>query len=162
MKRISSVNLSPIYTHFSESITGLVTIRALRHMDRFCTENCVRLEENQRAQYCSKVASQWLNIRLQMIGVAMVTGVAFIAVLEHHFQTVDPGMITNVPIHPVSHNFGLLFSGDLKLGSIRPSICPSRYVVNTINVHKRLCLYLAHCIIGLIFNVRMNLTGVSP
>lgn len=33
----------------------------------------------------------WLGIRLQMLGVAMVTGVAFIAVLEHHFNTVNPG-----------------------------------------------------------------------
>ena len=36
--------------------------------------------------------AQWLGIRLQMLGVAMVTGVSFIAVLEHHFNTVDPGM----------------------------------------------------------------------
>ena len=33
--------------------------------------------------------AQWLGIRLQMLGVAMVTGVSFIAVLEHHFNTVD-------------------------------------------------------------------------
>ncbi|KAK3750705.1 hypothetical protein QZH41_005748 [Actinostola sp. cb2023] len=38
-------------------------------------------------------AAQWLNLRLQFLGVAMVTGVAFIAVLEHHFGTVDPGLV---------------------------------------------------------------------
>ena len=37
--------------------------------------------------------AQWLGIRLQMLGVAMVTGVSFIAVLEHHFNTVDPGEV---------------------------------------------------------------------
>ena len=31
-----------------------------------------------------------------MIGVAMVTGVALIAVLEHHFKTVDPGKFVGV------------------------------------------------------------------
>ena len=41
---------------------------------------------------CSGYAvAQWLGIRLQMLGVAMVTGVSFIAILEHHFNTVDPG-----------------------------------------------------------------------
>ena len=36
--------------------------------------------------------AQWLSIRLQMLGVAMVGGVAFIAVLEHHFAgSVNPG-----------------------------------------------------------------------
>ena len=37
-------------------------------------------------------ASQWLSLHLQMLGVAMVTCVSFIAVLEHHFSSVDPGM----------------------------------------------------------------------
>jgi hypothetical protein len=36
-------------------------------------------------------ASQWLSLHLQMLGVAMVTCVSFIAVLEHHFSSVDPG-----------------------------------------------------------------------
>ena len=40
------------------------------------------------------VAAQWLGLRLQFLGVAMVTAVAFIAVLEHHFSTVDPGDVT--------------------------------------------------------------------
>lgn len=39
-------------------------------------------------------ASQWLSTWLQMLGVAMVTGVAFTAVLEHHLNSVDPGMHT--------------------------------------------------------------------
>ena len=46
--------------------------------------------------FCSAgyAVAQWLGIRLQMLGVAMVTGVSFIAVLEHHFNTVDPGTCT--------------------------------------------------------------------
>lgn len=41
--------------------------------------------------FAGYAVAQWLGIRLQMLGVAMVTGVAFIAVLEHHFNTVNPG-----------------------------------------------------------------------
>ena len=41
--------------------------------------------------FSALVASQWLGLFLQFIGVAMVTTVAFIAVLEHHFSKVDPG-----------------------------------------------------------------------
>ncbi len=54
-------------------------------------ENRLRLDENQKAQFASNAATQWLALRLQMFGVAMVTGVAFIAVLEHHFHTVNAG-----------------------------------------------------------------------
>ena len=50
-----------------------------------------RLDHNQRAQFAGLVAGQWLGVRLQMMGVAMVTAVAFIGVLEHRFHTVNPG-----------------------------------------------------------------------
>ncbi|KAL5483667.1 hypothetical protein EMCRGX_G020072 [Ephydatia muelleri] len=74
LKRLSTVTLSPIYAHFSETLAG-------------------RLEINQRANYSSYVVSQWLGIRLQMLGVIMVTCVSFIAVLEHHFGSINPGMV---------------------------------------------------------------------
>ena len=37
--------------------------------------------------------AQWLGLHLQLLGVAMVGGVSFLAVLEHHFNTVDPGTV---------------------------------------------------------------------
>ena len=38
------------------------------------------------------MAAQWLALRLQLIGVAMITSVAFLAVFEHHFNSVNPGI----------------------------------------------------------------------
>ena len=49
-----SVTLSPIYAHFSETLTGLATIRAFRDEARFKQENEHRLEINQRANFCGK------------------------------------------------------------------------------------------------------------
>lgn len=37
---------------------------------------------------------QWLDIRLQLIGVAVVTGLGVIAVIQHQFNSVDPGETT--------------------------------------------------------------------
>ncbi len=56
LKRLSTVTLSPVYAHFSESLSGLTTIRALRASERFATENETRLELNQRANF----GSEWL------------------------------------------------------------------------------------------------------
>ena len=43
--------------------------------------------------------AQWLGFYLQLLGVAMVAGVSFLAVLEHHFSTVDPGIYCTLHTH---------------------------------------------------------------
>lgn len=58
---------------------------------RFREENSKRLEQNQRCLFVSNAAMQWLDIRLQMIGVAVVTGLGLIAVVQHQYSFVDPG-----------------------------------------------------------------------
>ncbi|XP_057699514.1 ATP-binding cassette sub-family C member 10 isoform X2 [Corythoichthys intestinalis] len=93
LKRLCSVTLSPVYSHFSETLGGLATIRASRSSARFEEESVRRLEENQRCLFLSNAATQWLDIRLQLIGVAVVTSLAIIAVIQHSFNVVDPGLV---------------------------------------------------------------------
>ncbi|XP_070181093.1 ATP-binding cassette sub-family C member 10-like [Littorina saxatilis] len=93
LKRLSSVTLSPLYAHFSESIMGLATIRAFRQTDLFRQENMSHLTVNQRAQFSTQAAARWLDIRLRMLGVIIVGSIAFIAVIQHQFQGVDPGLV---------------------------------------------------------------------
>ncbi|MBN3297038.1 MRP7 protein, partial [Amia calva] len=93
LKRLYSLTLSPIYTHFSETLTGLGTIRSSCAAPRFEEENESRLERNQRCLFASNAAMQWLDIRLQLIGVAVVTGIAVIAVIQHQARSIDPGLV---------------------------------------------------------------------
>ncbi|XP_034544576.1 multidrug resistance-associated protein 7 [Notolabrus celidotus] len=93
LKRLSSLTLSPVYSHFSETLTGLGTIRASASTARFQEENARRLEMNQRCLFLSTAAAQWLNIRLQLISVAVVTGLGVIAVVQHQYSSVDPGLV---------------------------------------------------------------------
>ena len=53
LKRLSTVTLSPVYAHFSETLAGLSTIRAMRASRRFMAENEERLTVNQRANFGS-------------------------------------------------------------------------------------------------------------
>ncbi|KAM9792208.1 ATP-binding cassette sub-family C member 10 [Neosynchiropus ocellatus] len=113
LKRLSSLTLSPVYAHFSETLTGLGTIRASRSRARFEDENARRLEQNQRCLFLSAAAMQWLDIRLQLIGVAMVTGLAAIAVVQHQFSSVDPGLVglaLSYSLSVTSLLSGLIFS----------------------------------------------------
>ncbi|CAH0561097.1 unnamed protein product [Brassicogethes aeneus] len=93
LKRISSVTLSPIYSHFNETLQGLTTIRAMRASGRFRRENEDKIEANLKAQFASQCAARWLGLRLQFIGVAIVAGVSFIAVIQHQYDFADPGMV---------------------------------------------------------------------
>ncbi|XP_055365356.1 ATP-binding cassette sub-family C member 10 isoform X2 [Betta splendens] len=93
LKRLCSLTLSPVYSHFSETLTGLGTIRASGGSARFEEESAKRLEQNQRCLFLSNAAMQWLDIRLQLIGVVVVTGLAAIAVIQHQVHSVDPGLV---------------------------------------------------------------------
>ncbi|KAG0729445.1 Multidrug resistance-associated protein 7 [Chionoecetes opilio] len=40
-----------------------------------------------------QVAAQWLNLRLQLIGLTMLAGVAGLALLQHHFDAIEAGLV---------------------------------------------------------------------
>jgi len=93
LKRIGSVTLSPIYSHFSETLSGVTTVRAMAAVPRFVRENEELVESSLRTTYSGQAASQWLELRLQLLGCAVVAGVAIIAVIEHHVSGANPGMV---------------------------------------------------------------------
>ncbi|KAM3623239.1 uncharacterized protein V6R79_008886 [Siganus canaliculatus] len=93
LKRLCSLTLSPVYSHFSETLTGLGTIRASGSSARFQEENTRRLEQYQRCVFLSKATGQWLDVRLQLIGVVVVTGIGVIAVIQHQFNVADSSLV---------------------------------------------------------------------
>lgn len=50
-KRIDSILRSSLYSHFSESLSGISTIRAYGEGDRFCAENVKRMDVENRGEY---------------------------------------------------------------------------------------------------------------
>ena len=93
LKRISSVARSPIYEHFTETLSGCATIRAFREIDNFVETNQLKLDRSQRAEYNQELVALWLTFQFNMIGVVCVGAVAALAVLEHHFGTTNPGLV---------------------------------------------------------------------
>lgn len=93
LKRIYSVSLSPLYAHFTETLQGLVVVRGMRAGYRFIQRADSLLEVSQRAQFDQQVAAQWLNLRLQLIGLTMLGGVSALALLQHHFDAIQAGLV---------------------------------------------------------------------
>ncbi|RWS30364.1 hypothetical protein B4U80_09452 [Leptotrombidium deliense] len=95
LKRLCSITLAPIYSHFAETFYGLTTIRAFNCKNRFMNELYNKVDNCNTTQYSANAASQWLNLRLQLLGVLVTGGVAFLAVSLHYFslQRVEAGFI---------------------------------------------------------------------
>jgi ATP-binding cassette, subfamily C (CFTR/MRP), member 10 len=92
IKRLSSNALSPLYAHFTETLQGLPTIRAMRATTRFQQDFSVKLEESIKAQLTASSASCWLAIRLQLLGAAIVGGCGILTAMTSA-HTSSPGLV---------------------------------------------------------------------
>ncbi|KAK8776949.1 hypothetical protein V5799_029711 [Amblyomma americanum] len=91
LKRLESVTRSPIYTHFSETLSGVSTIRAYGAQERFVQESNQRVDHNQMCYYPSTISNRWLAVRLEFCGNLIVLSAALFAVFgsEH----LDGGLV---------------------------------------------------------------------
>lgn len=89
LRRMESVTRSPIYTHFSETITGAPTIRAYGKQVDFINESQNRVDTNQICYYPSVISMRWLGVRLEFIGNLIVFASALLCVIGR--GDLDPG-----------------------------------------------------------------------
>lgn len=115
LNRLESVALSPIYSHFGESIQGAPTIRAFNlqkryllmceiekienekktnHIPlccRFIKESEEKVDIHQKCYVPYIVAERWLDVRIETIGNLIIFFAALFAVLSR--GTVNPGLV---------------------------------------------------------------------
>ncbi|ORZ03251.1 P-loop containing nucleoside triphosphate hydrolase protein [Syncephalastrum racemosum] len=90
LKRFSSTSRSPLYSHFSEVLTGLTTIRAYNECQRFLQQMYEKVDESNVPCYLLWMTNGWLLTRIQVAG-ASLTLCATILIIQH-LDTVDAGM----------------------------------------------------------------------
>ena len=71
LKRLESVQRSPLYQQFGETLSGIVTIRAYRDEQRFIRDNQARVDTHNRPFIYLWAANRWLALRVDFTG-AMV------------------------------------------------------------------------------------------
>uniref|UniRef100_A0A1I8GXG4 ABC-type glutathione-S-conjugate transporter n=1 Tax=Macrostomum lignano TaxID=282301 RepID=A0A1I8GXG4_9PLAT len=81
LKRLESTTRSPIYTHFSETVTGTQTIRAYAVVDAFVTESQRRVDFNQIFYFAGISSNRWLGFHLELCGALAVFAATLFAVL---------------------------------------------------------------------------------
>ncbi|KAF7312085.1 ABC transporter protein [Mycena indigotica] len=80
IKRLDALLRSSLYTHFSESLSGLATIRAYGVSERFLRDNERLMDTENRAYWLSVTNQRWLGIRLDFLGSVLTFVVAMLAV----------------------------------------------------------------------------------
>ncbi|XP_023687022.1 ATP-binding cassette sub-family C member 3 isoform X2 [Paramormyrops kingsleyae] len=91
LKRLESVSRSPIYSHFSETITGTSVIRAFGRHSAFIQISDMKVDENQKSYYPGIVANRWLGVRIEFIGNCIVLFAALFAVVDRN--SLEPGLV---------------------------------------------------------------------
>lgn len=81
VKRLDSMLRSLLYSHFSESLSGLATIRAYGETDRFIRDNCYYMDLEDRAYLLTSSNQRWLAVRLDFLGALLVFVVAIMSVV---------------------------------------------------------------------------------
>jgi ABC-type multidrug transport system fused ATPase/permease subunit len=77
LKRLESVNRSPLYQQFGETLSGMTTIRAYGDERRFVRENLQKINTQHRPFIYLWAANRWLAFRVDVVGalVAFFAGV---------------------------------------------------------------------------------------
>ncbi|XP_069563543.1 ATP-binding cassette sub-family C member 3 isoform X1 [Brachyistius frenatus] len=91
LKRLESVSRSPIYSHFSETVTGSSVIRAYSRHSAFVLMSDMKVDENQKSYFPGIVSNRWLGVRIEFIGNCIVLFAALFAVTGK--ENLNPGLV---------------------------------------------------------------------
>ncbi|KAH7930359.1 P-loop containing nucleoside triphosphate hydrolase protein [Leucogyrophana mollusca] len=93
LKRLDAVSRSPIFAWFSESLSGLSTIRAYNQQSMFIANNARRIDRNQMCYLPSTSVNRWLAVRLEFVGAVIILFTAILAVTAVVTSNVDAGLV---------------------------------------------------------------------
>ncbi|PIL27466.1 ATP-binding cassette transporter [Ganoderma sinense ZZ0214-1] len=99
-KRLDSNLRSVLYASYTETLTGLSTVRAYRSQDRFVRTAEQGQDVENRAYYMTVAIQRWLGIRLDILGNMLILGICLFA--AGFRNTVDPAKIGVVLTYTLS------------------------------------------------------------
>ncbi|CBN77893.1 conserved unknown protein [Ectocarpus siliculosus] len=85
-KRLEAVTRSPVYSQLSETLDGLVTIRAFGKQDRFLSQFTERVNMNTRAYFAWVYTARWLGFRMDMVVIIVLTASCFFSVAVNEYS----------------------------------------------------------------------------
>ncbi|XP_072028477.1 ATP-binding cassette sub-family C member 9-like [Amphiura filiformis] len=93
LQRLDSVTKSPVFSHFSETLGGLQTIRAYRCQRRFYNTIMDRVDINNTVFLYLQTMNRWLGVRLDFLGAIAVLFSGIITVTTASVGYLAPGYV---------------------------------------------------------------------
>ncbi|XP_050366191.1 ABC transporter C family member 14-like [Argentina anserina] len=106
LTRLDSITKAPVIHHFSESISGVMTIRSFRNQNKFTEENVRRVNDNLRMDFHNNGSNEWLGFRLELLG-------SLILCISTLFMILLPSSIVKPENIGLSLSYGLSLNGVL-------------------------------------------------
>ncbi|KAK4405561.1 ABC transporter C family member 4 [Sesamum angolense] len=100
LTRLDQITKAPIIHNFSETISGVMTIRSFRKQDKFFHGNIDRVDTNLRMSFHNSASNEWLGFRLEMIG-------SFVLCIATVFLILLPSTIVKPEYVGLSLSYGL-------------------------------------------------------
>lgn len=91
LKRLESISRSPIFSHFSETVTGTSVIRAYGRVQDFMVLSDTKVDNNQKSSYPYIASNRWLGVRVEFVGNCVVLFAALFAVIGRN--SLNPGIV---------------------------------------------------------------------
>ena len=99
VKRLGALSRSPVFTHISESLAGLVTVRAFKKSKDFQANFFLKQYANVKGYFAFIAVNRWFGARLDMINMFYLTVFVFMALFFQYFHSgfgmnaLDDGLI---------------------------------------------------------------------
>lgn len=104
LQRLDSISRAPVLSHFSDTLGGLVTIRAFGEQQRFINQLCEKIDANTTAFLILQSGCRWLGVALDFTGAFMVFASILISLVMSYRS---PGEQSSASIG-LSMNYSLL------------------------------------------------------
>ncbi|KAF9604924.1 hypothetical protein IFM89_011291 [Coptis chinensis] len=121
LTRLDSITKAPVIHHFSESVSGVMTIRCFRKQARFCQENIDRVNANLRMDFHNNGSNEWLGFRLELIG-------SFVLCLAALFMVLLPSNVIKPEFVGLSLSYGLSLNSVLFFATYMSCFVENRMV----------------------------------
>lgn len=79
IRRLEALARSPLYSHFGETLDGVMTIRAYGDVPRATYVNDVCTDRLNKTTYASTSANRWVAVRLESLGTVLIFGATILA-----------------------------------------------------------------------------------